>query len=289
MYFDKKQKMAVSAVSISVFIMLMFLLIVQGVYFPQPPYFIPVSQRINNAIVLGLIVAFIFPAILEVNNMKWLTGVDKNTPRLLLDITESVRSGVPLIKSLEDASTRNYGPISRPLSTAMTKFRLTSDFKGALESLGNTLFRPVVRRMNTILLEAYETGGHIIDVLDTSVTLFSKIAEHREERQSQTRPYIFIVYLGALIFLIISYVILVQFIGPLHNMALDPSLKGTGVLSSLLDVNYYKSILFWAATLQAIGGGLVAGKIGTGRISAGMIHIVFLLSITILFFNVFTV
>jgi hypothetical protein len=55
------------------------------------------------------------------------------------------------------------------------------------------------------------------------------------------------------------------------------------------DIHFFKSILFWAAGIQAIFGGLVAGKISTGRLSGGLIHVVVLLLTTILFFNMFNV
>jgi len=288
-YFDRRYRIAVWAVSFSVFFVLLSLLIIQRVYVPTSPYFIPIDQRLNNSIILGLIVALVFPAIVETNNIRWLRQVDENTPRLLMDVTEAVRSGMPLIQALEDASTRDYGPISQPLAKAMVKFRMTSDLESALRGLGDSLIQPVVRQMSTILLEAYETGGRVIDVLSTSVELFSNLAEYREERVSQTRPYIFVVYLGTLIFLVISWVILAQFLGPLHAAATDPGLEQTGILRSLLDIKYYKAILFWAAVMESVFGGLVAGKIGSGRISAGLLHTVMLLSTTVAFFNVFSV
>jgi flagellar protein FlaJ len=288
-YFDRRYRIAVWAVSFSVFFVLLSLLIIQRVYVPTSPYFIPIDQRLNNSIILGLIVALVFPAVVETNNIRWLRQVDENTPRLLMDVTEAVRSGMPLIQALEEASTRDYGPISQPLSKAMVKFRMTSDLESALRGLGDSLIQPVVRQMSTILLEAYQTGGRVIDVLSTSVDLFSNLAEYREERVSQTRPYIFVVYLGTLIFLVISWVILAQFLGPLHAAATDPSLEQTGILRSLLDIKYYKAILFWAAVMESVFGGLVAGKIGSGRISAGLLHTVMLLSTTVAFFNVFSV
>jgi flagellar protein FlaJ len=238
---------------------------------------------------MGLIVALVFPAVVEMNNMRWLRAVDKNTPRLLLDVTEEVRSGVPLIQALEEASTRDYGPISKALTRAMVKFKLTSDLEAALKEMSESLMRPVVKRMSTILLEAYETGGLVIEILETSVDLFTNLAEYREERLNQMKPYIFVVYLGTMIFYVISWVILVQFLGPLHTAASDSMLEQTGILRSLLDINYYKSILFWAAVMESIFGGLVAGKIGAGRMSGGLIHTVNLLVLTVAFFNTFNI
>jgi len=147
----------------------------------------------------------------------------------------------------------------------------------------------VARRLSTIFVEAYETGGEVVDVLDMSVDVFTSLAEYRKSRSTQMRPYTYIVYLGSIIFLIISWVILVQFLGPMQVVAEDPALMGSGVLSSLLSIDYYKSILFWAAVMESVFGGFVAGKIGTGKVSSGVSHTVILLFITVCFFNAFSV
>lgn len=289
MYFERRHKLAVWAVSLAVTSTLCALIVLRGVYIPSEPYFIPLSQSLNNSIVLSLIVSLAFPAIVEFNNNRWLRGVDTNIPRLLRDVTEAVRSGVPLFNALEDASARDYGPVSKPLEVAMVKFNLTSDLEGSLVWLGERLIRPAAKRMSTILIEAYETGGRIMDVLDVSVDLFTSLTEYREERDSQMRPYVLVAYLGSFVFLVISWVILVQYLAPLAAASADPFMAQVGILQNVLEINYYKAIMLWAAVMEALLGGLVAGKISEGRISAGLIHSVLLLVITFAFFNAFSV
>lgn len=289
MYFNKRYKLAICAVTIIVAVVFYILIYIQGIYVPEGPYFIPLNQKLNNSLALGILIVLVFPAIIEYNNNHWFRGIDLNTPVLLNDVTESVKSGIPLYRALEDATIRDYGPISKPLEKAMVKLHLGTDFKGALEWLGEELIRPSVKRMTTILIEANEAGGDIIDVLDTSVRIFKNLEEYREERYQQSRPYLFIVYIGTIIFLIISWLLLTQFLAPLLVTAASPSIRAAGVISNFLDINYYKSILFWASMIEAIFGGLVAGKICESRTSAGLIHSVVLLILTITFFNVFNV
>jgi pilus assembly protein TadC len=289
MYFNRNYKIAVYGISFIVFIVSIFLMVMNRIYVITPPYYIPLTQRVNNSIGFGLIIAFLFPALVEYNNSLWLKSVEKNTPRLLLDVTETVRSGVPLIEALKDASTRDYGPVSQELSTAMMRFGLTSDFSDALQYLNEALIRPIIKRMNILLQEAYQMGGQAINVLDTSVDLFTNITEHREQRKSRMRPYVSIVYAGSIIFLIISFVILTKFIVPINNISSDLSMVYAPSYFGPDDIHFFKSILFWAASIQAIFGGLVAGKISTARLSGGLIHVVVLLLTTILFFNMFNV
>ena len=111
MYIERKYRVAVWAVSASVGLSIVLVLVLSGFYFPSDPYFIPLSQRVNNAIALSIMIVFGFPAVVEFNNYSWKKQVEKNVPRLLRDVTESVRSGMTLPRALEEASQRNYGPV----------------------------------------------------------------------------------------------------------------------------------------------------------------------------------
>ena len=285
MYFERKYRLAMWGFSIFVAIILFSALFMQGIYVPAEPYWIPIDQRVNSGIVLGIILILAGPGFMEFNNGRWLRAVDNNAPRLLRDVTESVQSGVPLFRALEEATTRDYGPISKHLETAMVKFNLTSNLEESLDWLGEKLIRPSMKRICTILTEAYKTGGDIIDVLTTSVEIFTDVSEYNEERHSQTRPYVMIVYLGLVVFLVISWLVLTKFLAPMIVTTADPLVGDSGLLRTLLDINYYKATFFWAAVVEGLFGGLIAGKMGEGRLSAGVVHSMALLLMTVIFFN----
>lgn len=285
MYFERKYRMAMWAFSTVMFIALIAITVMQRIYVPTPPYWIPLNQRVNNWLTLGMVLILAGPGFMEFSNSRWLRGVDVNAPRLLRDVTETVQSGVPLFRALEEATTRDYGPISENLEIAMVKFNLTSDLEGSLNWLGEALIRPSIKRISTILIEAYKTGGDILDVLTTSVDIFNDVAEYSEERNNQMRPYVMIVYLGLIVFLVISWLLLTRFLTPLISSTSDPVIGESGLIHSMLDINYYQSIMFWAAVMEAIFGGLVAGKMGDGKVASGLIHSMALLLITVIFFN----
>jgi archaeal flagellar protein FlaJ len=241
------------------------------------------NMKINNAFTYCILIALLPPAIIEYNNARWLKQVDKNLPRLLRDLTESTRSGMPLVRALEIATTRDYGPITKNLETAMVNFNLTSDLDGSLKWLGESLIRPSGKRMATILLEAERSGGRMLDVLETSITMFTSIDEYREERESVVGPYVLMVYVSSLIFLFIGWVLISQFLTPLSKS--NVNIPGVASLvGKMLPLEYYKSIIFWASVMEGLIGGLVAGKIVDSKIASGLIHSVLLITITIVFY-----
>jgi len=286
MYFKPKYRNAVWAVSGSVGLSIMLIPILLGLYTPQGPYLIPLSQKVNNTMAFGLVIAFIFPAIVEFNNYRWGRQVDRNIPRLLRDVAEAARSGITLPRALEESSQRDYGPLSKELEHAISMFILGASWEESLMSLAQRLRRPSALRLSTILIEAHQTGGKMIEVLDTSVDLFSSLDEYKEEQYSNMRPYMMTIYMATIIFLIIAYVVLHQFLTPLYAASAGAIVKESGLLAGVLDINYYTSILFWASIIESIFGGLIAGKIGDGTLSAGLHHSVILTVLTLVFFNI---
>jgi flagellar protein FlaJ len=285
MYFDKKLKHLTylsSAILSIIFLLLIFYL---GLFNPEPPYWIPLSVDVNNVIVCSIILVLLPPAIIEFLNSRWLDGVEKNVHRLLQDVTEEVKSGEPLINALEVSASADYGPLSPLLRESLVRFNLTSNFRDAMNWFGVNLVKPVGSQMASILLESYETGGEITDVLISSVKLFKTIEDDRLHRKSQTRPYLFVIYTGLLIFILISYVLLNQFLIHFQFTTEVSGLTQAGISLASINLDYYASILYWAAIIESLVGGIVVGKMTEGKVSAGLIHSILMIVITLLLYN----
>ena len=285
MYFEKRQRIAVWTVSATVGLIVIVIPIILGLYVPQLPYIIPIDQKVNNAIALGFIIALAFPGLVEFSNYRWGRQVDKNIPRLLRDVTEAVRSGVALPRALEEASQRDYGPISKELEHTISMFVLGTSFEDSLMSFARRLRRPSALRLTTILIEAQQTGGKLIEVLNTSVDLFSSLEEFREEEYTNMKPYVSTIYMSTFIFLIIAYIVLHQFLAPLYASTASSGVKQSGLLTGVLNINYYTGLLFWASVIESLFAGLIGGKIVDRNLSAGLRHSIILIIISVICFN----
>jgi flagellar protein FlaJ len=286
MYIERRYRVAVWAVSVSVGLSIVLVLVLFGLYIPSEPYFIPLSQKVNNAIALSIMIVFGFPAVIEFNNYNWKKQVERNVPRLLRDVTESVRSGMTLPRALEEASQRDYGPVSKELERAVSMFVLGAKFEDSLTFLAERLRRPVALKMCTVLVEAQQTGGKLLEVLSTSVDLFSSLNAYKEEQYTNMKPYMMTIYMATLTFLIIAFIMLNQFLAPLSAARKGATVTQSGLLAGVYDINYYASLLFWGSLLESIFGGLVVGKIVDRDIAAGLRHSLILIVITLVFFNI---
>jgi archaeal flagellar protein FlaJ len=282
-YFDKRLRTAVWVTSALVGFLVIVSPLLAGLYLPKQPYLIPLSQETNNIITIGLLIIIMFPAIVEYSNYRWIRQIESSIPRLLRDIAESVHSGVTLPKAVEEAAEKGYGPLSKELERVIALFVLANSWEEAVMSLTKRAKIPSLARFATILVEANQSGGRISEVLDTSVELFSNLDQYKEEQLNNMKPYLYTIYASIAVFLIIAFVVLSQFLVPLAGTAKNP--VGVHNSVSILDINYYTSILFWASIVESLFAGIIAGKIGDRSYSAGLRHSVLLLIVTTIFFN----
>ena len=251
------------------------------------------SASITDTIIgLGVLIALIPVAYVSYNNFRYVKSVEKNIPRFLRDILESTDSGIILPSALIRASTLDYGPISKEIGIAMTKFSLGYDFKDSVMESCARLKHPYMLQVGLIIVEAYSSGGKMHEVLNSSVVLFNGLEQYTEEKQSELRPYTQLVYISILIFLIIALIITTQFIAPLNKLPATTqgaTFGGGGkhFAINLGDISpvYFESIFFLAGIFESLFGGIVAGKIVDGSAAAGLRHSLILMAITLIVFN----
>jgi flagellar protein FlaJ len=100
------------------------------------------------------------------------------------------------------------------------------------------------------------------------------------------KPYMMTIYMATLTFMIIAFIMLHQFLGPLYNARGGAAGSQSGLLAGVYDINYYTSLLFWASLLESIFGGVTIGKIVDRDLAAGLRHSLILMVITLVFFNI---
>jgi archaeal flagellar protein FlaJ len=284
-YFEDRYLDYVQYVSIVVGVLLFVGFFLSGDYFPEPPFWIPLDRRLNNGFALSILIMIAPPAILQWSNGRFFASVEDNLPLFLRDVTNEVQSGVPLMFALESISSNDYGPISGPLLKTMNRINVTSDIESSLIWLGDQLVIPQAKRLVLILVEAYNTGGRVSEILESSLDMFTVLSNQKRDREELTSPYLYIVYLGTGVFLIISLILLTEFLSPMAEITLDPNVQASGLISGLFNLDYYWGILFWAAILEATVGGLLGGKIKHGSLAQGLSYASILLVVTLLFFN----
>jgi flagellar protein FlaJ len=222
------------------------------------------TKTFDEFVFFAVIVAVFPPAVLNYMEYMWRKAVDEHLPDLFRSIVQAQETGMTLPRALEEASKRNYGPLTAELRKMTSQISWGMTFEEALLAFGKRVNTVLVQRTVPLIIEASRSGGHVEKVFDPMGKFIQTTLLLDKERRSQTRPYIAIIYVAFFVFI---FTIILLFKSFFVNIEGLPTL-GTAVMSQ----EEMKQIFFHMAAIQAFFGGLVSGKMGEGTVSAGLKH-----------------
>ncbi|MGQ9506954.1 MAG: type II secretion system F family protein [Candidatus Bathycorpusculaceae bacterium] len=222
------------------------------------------SRTFDEFVFFAVIIAVSPPTILNYIDYKWRRAIDEHLPDLFRSIVQAQETGMTLPQALEEASKRNYGPLTAELKKMNTQISWGMTFEEALLALGKRVNTILVRRTVLLIIEASRSGGHVEKVFDPTGKFIQTTLLLDKERRNQTRPYIAIIYVAFFVFLFTIILLFRSFFLSIEGL---PTLGAT-----VTSPEEMQRIFFHLTAIQAFFGGLVAGKMGEGTINAGLKH-----------------
>jgi flagellar protein FlaJ len=226
---------------------------------------------------LAVVITVFPPAVLDYVDYRWKRAIDKHLPDLFRSIVQAQKSGMTLPQALEETSKRNFGPLTRELKKMVAQMSWGVPFKEALQSFGKRVDTALVRRTIPLILEAQRSGGQVEKVFEPLEGFVHTTLTFDDERKTQTRPYIAIIYVAFFVFLFTIIMLFKSFFVDMTDLSTSQF--------DLMSPTEARSIFFHMNAIQAFFGGLVAGKMGEGTVGGGLKHSVILLTCGFLAFK----
>jgi len=219
---------------------------------------------LDQLVFFAIIIAVFPPAVLSYIDYKWRKAVDEHLPDLFRSIVQAQETGMTLPKALEEASKRDYGPLTAELKKMTAQISWGMSFEQALLDMGNRVNTVLIQRTVPMIIEASRSGGRIEKVFDPMGKFIQTTLLLDKERRTQTRPYIAIIYVAFFVFLFTIILLFKSFF---------VSIEGLPILgNAVMSPEQTQRLFFHMTVVQAFFGGLVAGKMGDGTVSAGLKH-----------------
>lgn len=209
------------------------------------------------------------PAVLDYIDKRWKEAINSRLPDLFLNIIQAKQTGMTLPQALEEAAKRDYGPLTQELRKLVNQMSWGLSFEDALQKFDDRVDTPLVHESIPLIIEASHSGGHVEKVFKPISRFTQTILTMKKERKAQIRPYIAIIYVAFYVFV---FTIILLFKTFFVEMSGSPVVG----LSTLTSQDAWR-IFFHMICMQSFFGGLVAGKMGEGALSAGLKHVVILM------------
>lgn len=218
-------------------------------------------------------------------------SIDKHMPVFLLALLSSVQSGANLIKAIEQTANRNLGALTPELKNLRANISWGMPMDDAFQNFADRTGTRIARRVTVLLEMAMRIGGDVSTNLEMIQKHVTEMQNLEKNRKSQMAPYTYTIYISYAVFIAVAVLLVTSFFVEIEKVQadlVDGGTSGDGLFGSLadMDVSLMESALFNMAIIEAIFGGLAAGKIGAGSYMAGIKHVVAMIVIAIIAFNV---
>jgi flagellar protein FlaJ len=219
-------------------------------------------------------------------------ALEERLPDFLRDIAASHNGGLTLMASVRVAARGDYGALSPYVQRMADQMTWNVSFEQSLQWLAEQMRTPLVARTVHLILEADRSGGGTADVLLAAARDARELKKMETDRRISLGLYTLVIHITFGVFLLVAAVLYHQFI-PAIAAAGDAATPTTDALTNVpsvlqpghTDLAEYRAFYYVAALVQAVGGGLVAGLMTTGRAKLGLQHAFIM---TALAFIVFT-
>ncbi len=250
-------------------------------------------RRFLNFLALA-IMGFIGPyGFYMAKRQRKIRDIEKRLPDFLRDVAEAGRFGMTLAEAIVVAAHGRYGVLTAEIKRMAAQIDWGVAATDALRLFGERVKTPLVERVVSIIIKASDAGGEVADVL----TMVSHDAKEfqltEEERKINMSTYIAVIYISFAVFIVTIWILGVTFLPKMQEAAAEISGGELGTtIESPLPQNIPEIIFnvqvafFIAVIVHAVGDGILAGILDSGKIVNGLRHSFVMLVIAIVGFQI---
>ncbi len=242
-------------------------------------------------IIFGILIGIVPLTLLQVREVQRKDSIDRNLPLFLLALNSAVQSGANLMRAIEQTADRNMGALTPELKNLRANLSWGLPMEDAFDNFAKRTGTKMSKRVVTLLEMAMKIGGDIRSNLEMIQKHVTELQNLEKERKSSLAPYTYTIYISFAVFLGIAVILSSQFFSEFETvqelLANTPGAnEGGGFFSAIsdIDIDGLNEILFNMSIIEAVFGGLAAGKIGTGTYVGGIKHIVIMIVMSVVAF-----
>jgi len=249
---------------------------------------------VGTALPLAGVMVMVVPlAMRRVTENRRRDSIDSNMPIFLLSLVSSVESGLSLLRAVEDTAERQMGSLTPELKNLRANISWGMPYREAFDLFGKRVGTKLAKRVVMLLQISMDIGGDVTSTLSLIQKHVTDMQNIEKDRKSQLAPYIFTIYISFIVFLAITLILVTQFFteievvqNQLRTIAEEKDI-GLGMFGAILGVSVSEitQIMFHMTIIEAIFGGIAAGKIGEGSFIGGIKHLIIMVILAILAFS----
>ncbi len=242
-------------------------------------FFLPLGLSTYMQLGIALTAISTPPMFFQMKYRRQKASVESKLPNFLRDISEIRKTGLAPEKTIEQLADRNYGGLSEHVKKIAAQLSWGTPIKTVLQNFTKQVRSWVGQAVAFLLLEVVDVGGGSAKMFISLADFAEKNAQLEKEKKSQIRPYIIIPYIGAIL-VVATTAMMVYYVSPANLSFPGLGTVGTNFLPPANVIQEATIVLLMGSFFQAWVMGFVAGKMGEGSAADGFKHATFLIIIS---------
>jgi flagellar protein FlaJ len=210
---------------------------------------------------------------------KRVSDIEARLPDFLRDVSEAGRFGMTLSNSIVAASKGEYGRLTPEIRRMASQISWGVSATEALILFAKRVDTPLIHRVTGLVIKASAAGGNIADVLTMSSVDTKESQTLFEERRTTMSTYVMVIYIAFFVFLVTVLILNTTFLPRMEEVTASTNLDNealadapTTVTISAESIPKIRDLYFYAALVHAVGDGILAGVIMSGKVVHGLRH-----------------
>ncbi len=253
-------------------------------------------RRFLNFLALALM-GFIGPyGFYMAKQQRKIRAIEKRLPDFLRDVAEAGRFGMTLAEAIVVAAHGRYGVLTPEIKRMAAQIDWGVAATDALRLFAERVRTPLVERVVSIIIKASDAGGEVADVLTMVSHDAKEVQLTEDERRINMSTYIAVIYISFAVFIVTIWILGVTFLPKMEEAATEVSGgdSGSSIIESqsplpqnIPEIIFNVQVAFFIAVIvHAMGDGILAGILDSGKIVNGLRHSFIMLLIAVAGFQV---
>ncbi|WP_254822574.1 type II secretion system F family protein [Haloglomus halophilum] len=211
-------------------------------------------------------------------------AITERFPDTLNILASANKMGIPLPDALELISRYQTGPVAQELRSVKNDIAWNHDVSRALLSFGARLKTPQLSRSMKLLSDGLRSSGDLARVLSIAAEDARDRARIERARRRELAAYIAVVVIGFLVYLMVIVILDASYLRPIATLDTGGASQDLPLSFDNIPVDLYRMLFLHSALIQAIGSGLLAGKLAENDSLVGLKYAIGLVVLTMAVF-----
>jgi flagellar protein FlaJ len=213
-------------------------------------------------------------------------AITDRLPASLNVLSSANRMGIPFPESLGLLSRYTTGSLAREFRLTRNDLLWSSNLNRSLIAMANRIDVPQLSRTIKLIADGARSSGDLARILSIAASDARARKRLLTRRRNDMSIYIAIVMIGFVVYLLVVVFLDLGYLRPIEDIAADAEPDRRSPVSvANLPTDTYRMLLYHSVLIQAVGTGLIAGKLSADSARSGLKYAVGLVVLCLLVFT----